>query len=543
MSTTSFLSRALHALLAALLIFGIGIGAAWAQGTTATPGGLPTTSGPPDVNNFFDGITAQYVSESTKWIDGITRVAERLLGWLAIIGFALALLMNYLKNADNFSSLPVIIVRQLMVISFFFWTVQNAGHVFDMITSYFQEVGEAATSTKAPTASTIATVGMDCMFHIMESVGKLKWSQMPTVGLVALFVALALVLCFVAAAAIQMITIIEAALIMAISPAMLAFGALSYTRDFATRSLMFGVTVGVKLLVLHLVVSIGMHFAVQWVDLLTYTKVGQNFFPNSFFILGGAAVFALLCWKVPALASSIMSGGLNLGAADLLGVAAAGGAVAAGGAALGGAVGAAAGSTLKGATQAVAAGKGLAAAQGITGWRGLGAGLGHALQAAGTEAAQGMRAKVGLDKRSEHSVDRYGKEVSNLGTRAANRLDANAQASRETRAATTAESPANAPDISRPGVSSGSDSGEVAKGGIGSSGYADPAAAPAAENESAQDVLSSIAKIKPAPLSSQLHADAGGGQIQDAVRRVKPPQVPHDGGSIEAPAIRLEGDE
>jgi len=165
------------------------------------------------------------------------------------------------------------------------------------------------------------------------------------------------------------------------------------------------------------------------------------------------------------------------------------------------------------------------------------------LQAAGTEAAQGMRAKVGLDKRSEHSVDRYGKEVSNLGTRAANRLDANAQASRETRVATTAAGQGNAPDISGSGLGSGSDCGEGTKDGTGSSGYADPTAAPAAENKSAQEVLSSIAKIKPTPLSSQLHADAGGGQIQDAVRRVKPPQVPHDGGSIEAPSIRLEGEE
>lgn len=543
MSMISLLSRALHTLLVALLIFGIGIGAAWAQGTTAAPGGLPTTSGPPDVNNFFDGITTQYVSESTKWIDGITKVAERLLGWLAIIGFALALLMYYLKNADNFSSLPAIVVRQLMVISFFFWTVQNAGHVFEMIISYFQEVGEAATSTRAPTASTIATVGMDCMFHIMESVGKLKWSQMPTVGLVALFVALALVLCFVAAAAIQMITIIEAALIMAVSPAMLAFGALSYTRDFATRSLMFGLTVGVKLLVLHLVVSIGMHFADQWVDLLTYTKVGQNFFPNSFFVLGGSAVFALLCWKVPALASSIVSGGLNLGAADLLGVAAAGGATAAGGAALSGAVGSAAGSTLKGATQAVAAGKGLAAAQGITGWKGLGAGLGHAMQAVGSEAAQGMRAKVGLDKRSEHAVDRHGKDVNNLGTRAANRIDARAQAARESNAGDVVTKPVNSVNAveSSSGASESLSDGSTI--GMPEHDRADVAAAPPAGNDSAPKPPNSIADIKPMPLSSPRHVDAGGGQIQDAVRRVKPPQLPHDGGRIEAPSIRFESDE
>lgn len=549
---TRVFPKMLRALLAAMLVFGIGMGAAWAQAAgTPAPSGLPTAAGVPDVNNFFDGVTTQYVGESTKWIDGITGVASRLLGWLAIIGFALALLMNYLKSADNFASLPAIIVRQLMVISFFFWVVKNAPHVFDMITSYFQEVGQSATQSKPPTASTIAAVGMDCMFHILESVGKLSWAQVPTVGLVSLLVALALVLCFVAAAAIQMITIIEAAIIMAISPAMLAFGALSYTRDFATKSLMFGITVGVKLLVLHLVIAIGMHFAEQWSDLLTYTKVGQNFFPNSFFILGGAAVFALLCWKVPALASSIVSGSLNLGAGDLLGVAAAGGAAAAAGAALGGAAGAAAGSTLKGATQAVAAGQGLATAQGMTGWRGLGAGLGHAMRAAGAEAGQGMRAKVGLDKRSDHAVDRFGKDVGNLGTRAANRLDAQAQGVREAGAGAASSTAGTAPGFNGGGDPAGGASG----------GQPNPTATPPAGNNSSpqgaplgsqpsSDPSStstttqvSVADIKPLPLSSQQHADAGVGQIQDAIRRVKPPQLPHDGGSIDAPGLSLHHDE
>jgi P-type conjugative transfer protein TrbL len=546
------ITRVLHVLLAAMLVFGIGMGAAWAQdASTSAPSSLPTGAGVPDVNNFFDGITTQYVSESAKWIDGITRVANRLLGWLAIIGFALALLMKYLQQADNFASLPAVIVKQTMVISFFFWAVNNAPHVFDIITSYFQEVGQAATQTRPPTASTIAQIGTDCMFHILESVRKLSWAQLPTVGLVSLLVALALVLCFVAIAAIQMITIIEAAIIMAISPAMLAFGALSYTRDFATKSLMFGITVGVKLLVLHLVVAIGIHFAEQWSDLLTYTKVGANFFPNSFFILGGAAVLALLSWFVPKLASSIVSGSLNLGAGDLLGVAAAGGTAAAAGAALGGAAGAAAGSTLKGATQAVAAGQGLAAAQGMTGWRGLGAGLGHAVRAAGADAGQGMRAKVGLDKRSDHAVDRFGKDVGNLGTRAANRLDSRAQGVREAGAGTATPTAGTAPGFN--------DGGEPAGGASG--GQQNRTAAPPAGNNSSPEGAPlgsqsgtdlsaasrttpvSVADIKPLPLSSQQHVDAGAGQIQDAIRRVKPPQLPHDGGSIDAPGLSLHHDE
>lgn len=254
---------------------------------------------------------------------------------------------------------------------------------------------------------------------------------------------------------------------------------------------------------------------------------------------------------MPALASSIVSGSLNLGAGDLLGVAAAGGAAAAAGAALGGAAGAAAGSTLKGATQAVAAGQGLAAAQGITGWRGLSAGLGHAMRAAGAEAGQGMRAKVGLDKRSDNAVDRFGKEISNLGTRAANRLDAQAQGVREAGAGAAPATAGTAPGFS--GV------GDPVSGASG--GHPNPAAPPPAENNSSPHVASpgpqphsdpaatftatptSVADIKPSPLSINQHADAGVGQIQDAIRRVKPPQLPHDGGSIEAPGLSLHHDE
>jgi hypothetical protein len=188
-------------------------------------------------------------------------------------------------------------------------------------------------------------------------------------------------------------------------------------------------------------------------------------------------------------------------------------------------------------------GKGLAAAQGITGWKGLGAGLGHAMQAAGSEAAQGMRAKVGLDKRSEHAVDRHGKDVDNLGTRAANRIDARAQAARESNAGDVVAEPANAVNAVEPNSGASGSYGDGSNTGMPEHGRADLAAAPPAGNDSAPKPPSSIADIKPMPLSTPRHVDAGGGQIQDAVRRVKPPQLPHDGSRIEAPNIRLESDE
>lgn len=450
----------------------LGVGSAVAQETAPPASSAPGAT--PDINGFFDQVTNKYSEEAKKWIEGTTRVATRLLGYLAIISFALAIILKYLQYTDNFTSIPALIIKQTMLLSFFLWCVQHSPDLFAMILSYFKNVaGEATGIAHAPTSSEVVSIGMDCMFRILESVKALGWADKMSVGLIALIVALLIVLMFVAVAVTLMMTIIEATIVMAIAPAMLAFGALSYTRDFAIRTITFGITVGVKLLVLHIIIYTGESFAQEWAAVLTFTRVGQNFLGNSFLVLGGAISWAVIAWFVPKLAGSIVSGQLSLGAGDMLGVAGAAAGGAALGAGLGGAAAQATGSSAKGATQALIAGTQLAQAQGATGLGAVAAGAGHAMKAAASEVGQGMRAAVGAGKRSTNSQDQFGKTVGNFGTRAANNLDAKTQAVKETGAAapTSAAGSANAgATTGAPGA--GGEQGNAGTGTAGATGAA-----------------------------------------------------------------------
>lgn len=663
---TRIFRLALMALIFALTTFGVGSVAA--QETPPAASSAPGAT--PDVNGFFDQVTNKYNEEAKKWIEGTTRVATRLLGYLAIISFALALILKYFQYTDNFTSIPALVIKQTMLLSFFLWCVQHSPDLFAMILSYFKDVaGEATGVTHAPTSSEVVSIGMDCMFRIMESVKALGWADKATVGLIAMFVALLIVLMFVAVAVTLMMTIIEATIVMAIAPAMLAFGALSYTRDFAIRTITFGITVGVKLLVLHLIVYTGESFAQDWATVLTFTHVGQNFLGNSFLVLGGAISWAAIAWFVPKIAGSIVSGQLSLGAGDMLGVAGAAAGGAAMGAGLGGAAAQAAGSTSKGATQALMAGTQLAQAQGASGLGAVAAGAGHAMKAAASEAGQGMRAAVGAGKRSTNSQDQFGKTVGNFGTRAANNLDSKTQSVKETAAAapkpaagdtnasatsgpagaggeqgTTGSGTAgatgasgnnaqdakaaasaggsgpaaagtdpqsataaaanagenSAPAASTPGqasasvppgegsaasanaaapaagapaaasnASSAQDAGTSAGAGASSSSSSStspastsgdggqapaatsPAAAPAGSGstEAAQPGAATApptptGDVTPKPLDdSRPHEDAGAGHLQQAIKKARPPSLPHDGGAIQSPGLMLNHDD
>lgn len=212
---------------------------------------------------------------------------------------------------------------------------------------------------------------------------------------------------------------------------LLGFGGISFTRDIPKNYLSYAISSGTQLFMIYVIVGMGMQLADSWPATLS-TSVTPDAIVRQVLQLGVASlVFASLAWSIPKAAASLVNGAVSMGAGDLFGAAGA----AAGGAAAGAAIATGGTSTLaaaaKGAMQAATAGTTLAAEQGATGFGAALKGLGHAAGAMKSEAGAALKARAGFSPPSAAATDGRGRKVDNLGTRAANNLQAQTQAASE----------------------------------------------------------------------------------------------------------------
>ena len=112
------------------------------------------------------------------------------------------------------------------------------------------------------------------------------------------------------------------------------------------RYIGLGVSTGVKIMLLYLLIGTGMNLSVDWMT--DAQKIASNASPamSALEIMGASIIFMMLCWQIPKLFAAVLGGSPALSGGDLVSSSAfvAGGAVALGSLGLSG-LGAAAGAT------------------------------------------------------------------------------------------------------------------------------------------------------------------------------------------------------
>lgn len=405
---------------------------------------------------IYDSIAQQYAQASNSWQAKLLGYATHLFGLLAVIEMSWAGI-TYLLDKDDPRSLLTAFTKKLIVIGFFFTLLQNGPAWLNDIITSFSQAGSNAGGAGYVTPSSVAGVGFDCAFRILDSIKQLGFIDTISVGIVAGLCALIVVLAFVMVATQLLVALIESYIVTGAGVLFLGFGASRFTTDFTQKYLAYAVSVGVKLFLIYLIIGTGLSLTNQWSQMLAATTVGTNFLHNALVVAGGGVMFAVICWQVPSFAQALMSGSASLTAGAV-------GATAAGvlGASVGAVVGA--GAAAKGgidATRAAAeagqAGVGLAKAGGASGSGALLKGLGHAAGAMAAEGGRALGSSAGATKASAFARDGQGGSVTRLGDRAASRLQS------QTEKATAA---------------SGSNSPPSPSGGSGPSGSAEPAGGP-----------------------------------------------------------------
>ncbi len=284
----------------------------------------------------LDDIVTQFQSRAAGWESSLRSFALNTFGILAAIELAWAAFRLAFRGADVSEWLAEIL-NQILFLGFFLALLENSvtwGQA--IVNSFRQAASTAGGGGLAP--SDVFTAGVDLAQKVMSQMS--IWSPAASVGLI--IAGLVIEVCFALIAACMVLALVESYLVISMGVLFMAFGGTQWTKDLAISTVRYTLSVGAKLFVLQLLVSIGDSLIQSWAA--TFNDITAS----SLCILVGCSIVMLALVKVlPETMQRIVNGSSMASGSALVGAAAAvGGATAVFGAGLAGS-GAMAGNALR----------------------------------------------------------------------------------------------------------------------------------------------------------------------------------------------------
>jgi type IV secretion system protein TrbL len=277
--------------------------------------------------NVLDQIVSQFQARSAGWQGVLQSFALQTFGILAVIDLGWSALKLAFRAADVSEWLAEI-VNQILFLGFFLALLENAVTWDTAIVSSFRQAASSAGGGGiAP--SDVFAAGVKIAATVINQMT--IWHPEASAGLMV--AGIVIEVCFALMAAFMVLALVESYLIISMGVLFMAFGGSRWTKDLAVSTVRYSVSVGAKLFVLQLLVSIGTGLIQSWAN--SFTDVTDA----SLCILIGCSIVMLALVKVlPETMQRIVNGSSMANGSALVGAAAAVGAgVAAMGAGMAGA--------------------------------------------------------------------------------------------------------------------------------------------------------------------------------------------------------------
>jgi len=274
--------------------------------------------------NVLDQIVTEFKIRAAGWESTLRSFAIGTFGILATIELAWAAIRLAFRRSDVSEWLAEI-VNQILFLGFFLALLENSVTWGQAIINSFRQAASAARGGGiAPSDVFAAGVKIASMVLSQMSI----WHPEASAGLMV--AGIVIEICFALMAAFMVLALVESFLIISMGVLFMAFGGTRWTKDFAISTVRYTVSVGAKLFVLQLLVSIGASLIQTWAN--SFTDVTDA----SLCILVGCSIVMLALVKVlPETMQSIVNGSSMASGSALVGAAlAVGGATAALGAGL-----------------------------------------------------------------------------------------------------------------------------------------------------------------------------------------------------------------
>lgn len=288
-------------------------------------------------------ILNQYRGQRTAWFTAVWPFANTLFALLATIEFAWSAAVMLLEKSDM-QSWTSALVRKVMWIGAFYALLLYGRFWIPAITDSFEQIGQAAARTGPMSPSDVFTRGIDLAGALMSASSSADFFTNVGTSIAMIFTGIVTALAFIAITVQFVVAMVESYIIVAAGFIFVGFGGSRWTAPYVERYIGLGVSTGVKIMLLYLLIGAGMSLSVDW--MAAAQSIGSTSSPgmSALEIMGGSIIFMMLCWQIPKLFAAVLGGSPALSGGDLVssGAFIAGGAVAIGSTALS-AIGAASG--------------------------------------------------------------------------------------------------------------------------------------------------------------------------------------------------------
>lgn len=263
----------------------------------------------------------------------------------ALAGVQLVVNMTYkMLGTIEMEDVMFALAKFMLTTGFFVAMIQGAETYLPMVIHSFEFIGQKGSGMDNLTPSTIITQGiqlqnlMVAKFNAATGADGSLLSAMRNIfpALMLMAVCLIILISFIILAAQMALTMISAYFWMALTPVLMGFGGLQYTREIAVTSIKGGITIGMKILVVYLLAGVAAELAPMWGDGMG--EVTLTDWSPMFWVMSGAMILAYLSFQLPKLAGDLLNGTASLSAGDagtnmtMIGAMAAGGVAAGAGA-------------------------------------------------------------------------------------------------------------------------------------------------------------------------------------------------------------------
>lgn len=277
-------------------------------------------SSTPALAGTLDTIGNAYKAASNGWESTLTAYAKSLflkLALLELIWFVLMKLILAGRGGDEFFAA---LIGKMLPLLFFYAILLNFDSWVPAVISSFVQAGQGAGGTGALTPSSVLDLGLTIATTVWNAVAQNGIANVaaPMMAFSAVLGGVVIFLSFVFIAGQLLVTLIESYIVVSAGVLFLGFAGSSWTKTFAERFLSYVASVGIKLFMIYLIIGVGQQVAAQWVAAIPASPQASDYWA----IAGEAVVYLLIAWQVPATASALMSGSvqMSLGGALMTGV-------------------------------------------------------------------------------------------------------------------------------------------------------------------------------------------------------------------------------
>lgn len=307
-------------------------------------------------------ILNQYRDQRITWFTNIWPYANNLFGMLAVIEFAWSAALMLLEKTD-LQSWVAALVRKVMWLGAFYALLLYGRFWIPAITDSFEMIGQNAAGTGPISPSNVFSRGIDLAGALMATSSSAAFFTNLGTSLAMVVTGIITALAFIAITVQFVVAMVESYVIVAAAFIFVGFGGSRWTAPYVERYIGLGVSNGVKIMLLYLLIGTGMNLSTDWMT--QAQNIASNSSPamSALEIMGASIIFMMLCWQIPKLFAAVLGGSPALTGGDLVGTSAflAGSAVAVGSVAATGVGSAVAGVR---ALPAAAGGSGIAGATG-----------------------------------------------------------------------------------------------------------------------------------------------------------------------------------